>query len=192
MARSNLLEQSTDASGNTCSVMGLSLGLNLNDLIIKRKFRWLFSIPNVSVNGVETLPPKRGARPGIALKEQEFQHVSEIIYYPLKADWKPINLVLYDIKCNSNPVFDWLENIYTVGDTNNITFNPCQLTNSQFKKDKALLELYDGCGNILESWTFENIYPSNIDWGDLDMDSSEFVMVNLTLRYDRAYLNPPS
>ena len=187
MAR-NLLEISP-TSQTDCNIMGLSHGLNLNDLSLKRKFRWLFSIPDVAVNGVNTLPPRKGARPGISLKEQEFQHVSETIYFPLKADWKPVNLVLYDIKCNFNPVFNWLERIYTVGDTSNITFNPCQLKGSEFKKPKALLQLYDGCGNTLESWTFENVYPSSIDWGDLDMDSSEFVMVDLTLRYDRAYLN---
>jgi hypothetical protein len=191
MAR-NLLEIDP-ASQTDCNIMGLSHGLNLNELSPKQKHRWLFSIPDVSAqpNSTKTLPPRKGARPGVSFKEQEFQHLSETIYYPLKAEWKTVNLVLYDIRCNKNPVFDWLRRIYTLSNnsSNSLTFNPCQLLGSEFKKDKALLELYDGCGNTLEQWTFENIYPSSIDWGDLDMDSSDIVVVDLTLRYDRAYMS---
>ena len=47
--------------------------------------------------------------------------------------------------------------------------------------------MYDGCGEILETWTFENVWPNNIEWGELDMSDSSYVTIDLTLRYDRAY-----
>lgn len=194
---------STNSDGSICYKMGLSQGLDSPSLTLKRKFRYLFSIPSVAVdgvfNGVKTLPPRKSARPGAQLKEFDFQHISETIYYPLKVEWKTINLVLYDINCNANPVFDWLLQFYNYSATNtastsngtglaqNVNNSPNSLSINLpgFKRD-ATLELYDGCGNIIEQWIFENAYPSSIDWGELDMDSNDIVMVDLTLRYDRA------
>ena len=47
--------------------------------------------------------------------------------------------------------------------------------------------MYDGCGEMLEKWIFENVWPNNIEWGELDMSDSQYVTIDLTLRYDRAY-----
>ena len=58
---------------------------------------------------------------------------------------------------------------------------------ADFKKT-AWLEMYDGCGNTIEKWWFQNIWPNNLEWGDLDMGVSDYVTVELTLRYDRAWV----
>ncbi len=166
--------------------MGLSQGLEADSVLLKRKFRWLFKIPDVAIDGVKTLPPRRGARPGYQFKEYDFQHLSETIYYPLKLDWKTINVVLYDNLCNENPVLDWLSKVYEYfpEEGDELTFKKA---GEGIKRD-CLLELYDGCGNIMEQWNFENAYPSSVDWGDLDMDSSDIVVADITLRYDRAWI----
>ena len=57
-----------------------------------------------------------------------------------------------------------------------------------FKKRDAKLELYDGCGKILETWVYEGIWPQSVEFGDLDMTSSDVITCDLTLRYDRAYI----
>ena len=57
-----------------------------------------------------------------------------------------------------------------------------------FKVDQATLNLYDGCGKVIETWIFENAWPQNIEFGELDMTSSEVITCDLTLRYDRAYI----
>jgi hypothetical protein len=163
--------------------MGLDFGLESN-FCVKRKFRWLFRIPEVSAEGVNTLPPDKGARPSLSFKEVEVQHLNEVIYFPGKPDWKPINLTLYDIKKNNNPVIDWLNNQYNPESGRwRIGFGG----GPEFKKPEATLEMYDGCGDILETWTFENIWPNNIEWGELDMSDTMYVTIDLTLRYDRAY-----
>ena len=94
--------------------MGRSMGFDfgLNTQCLKRKFRWLFKIPSVSAEGINTLPPDKGARPSLSFKEVEVQHLNETIYYPSKPEWKPINLTLYDLKKNNNPVIEWLSNQY--------------------------------------------------------------------------------
>jgi hypothetical protein len=163
--------------------MGMDFGLEKGDTCFKMRYRWLFKIPDISASGTNSLPPEKAARPSLNFKEMEVQHLNETLYYPSKPDWKPINLTLYDIKGpDEHPVFKWLQEAY----------NPCDgkwkpSGSGQFKKT-ADLELYDGCGNLMELWTYENIWPQNVEFGELDMSNSEYVTADVSLRYDRAFI----
>lgn len=166
--------------------MGFDFGLEDPNTCFKRKNRWLFIIDGVSADreGINSLPPSKSARPSISFKEIEVQHLNETIYFPGKPDWKPINLTLYDIKKNSiHPVFKWLTEIY---DPKNDAWYKTSCDG--FKKPQATLELYDGCGTKIESWIFESIWPQAVEFGDLDMTTSDLITCDLTLRYDRAYI----
>lgn len=163
------------------AVFDMGLGVFETKVCIKRKFRWMFYIPNVSGDGIDVLPPQKSARPSLSFKEMEVQHLTETVYYPGKPDWKPISLVLYDIVEKGgriHPVFNWLISLYNPG--------AGKYTPGTFKQN-ATLHLLDGCGNTVELWQFENAWPNTIEWGDLDMSNSEIVTADLTLRYDRAY-----
>lgn len=164
------------------STMGFDFGLDDADTCFKRKFRWLLKIPDVSAEGINTLPPLRSARPSLSFKEVEAQHISETIYYPGKPEWKPIGLTLYDIKKPTHPVFEWIKELY---DPEEGTYG---YSCDGFKKSRATLELYDGCGKVIETWIYENAWPQNIEFGELDMSNSEYLTCDLTLRYDRAYI----
>ena len=169
--------------------MGFDFGLNNPNTCFKQKHRWLFTIAGISADGVNSLPPARGARPSLSFKEIEAQHVNETVYFPSKPDWKPINLTLYDIKREgqeSHVVFDWLRKMYDV-QAGTFARGSVGAAGAAFKVPFATLNLYDGCGNTLEKWTFENVWPQNIEFGELDMTSSDVVTCDLTLRYDRAY-----
>lgn len=192
----------SETDNTSCSMadkhMGLSFGLELSSSdILKRKYRWKFKIQGVS-GMINALPHKKGARPSLSFKEQEFQHLNESVWYPMKPEWKPIPLHLYDLKCNKNPVFDWIaKNSNSVGaaangtspsglyDPENGTWRPVLECN--IKRIGTLIML-DGCHNAIETWIFENCYPQSVDWGDLDMFQSEVVGVDVTIRYDRAYI----
>ena len=50
-----------------------------------------------------------------------------------------------------------------------------------------MLVLYDGCGNPLEMWSFDGLWPQAAEFGQLDMSSAEVVTCDVTMRYDRAY-----
>ena len=165
--------------------MGFDLGLAGSNTCFKRKFRWMLKLSNVSGEGVDALPPLRSSRPSLSFKEMEVQHLNETIFYPSKPEWKPIPLSLYDIKQKKdsiNPVIEWIKSIYNAKSG---TWEPS--VSSGFKRD-CTLEMYDGCGNILETWKFENAWPQNIEFGELDMSSSDVMTMDLTLRYDRAYI----
>jgi len=180
------------------SCMGLRFGFENPTNSPKRKFRWLFQIDDISAKNskaseAKALPHRRGARPSLSWKEMECQHMNETIWFPMKPDWKPVQLHLYDIHCNSNPVFDWIryserntggEGIY---DPQNGVWNP--ILDAELKRE-ATIKMLDGCGNVLETWTLEGCYPQNIEWGELDMDNVDLVTVDLTLRYDRAFIVP--
>lgn len=152
----------------------------------KRKYRWLFLIDDVSQDTLNALPPTKAARPSLSFKTMEAQHLNETVYFPAKPEWKPITLSLYDIKkpgAKVHPVFEWVKKIYNP-EKNSAWYNSCD----GFKKKKAELNLYDGCGVRLEQWVFEWVWPESVEFGDLDMSSSEVVTAELTLRYDRAYV----
>jgi hypothetical protein len=173
-----------------CPTGDPSMGIsnNMPSINFKRKNRWMFSIPGIAGTGgtiaIPALPPKQSARPSLSFKEVEFQHLNESIWYPMKPDWKPINLILFDLACNQNGIFNWIQQYY---DPTQDGLNTLALP-AALKQPMAQLELYDGCANTLECWTYENVYPQNIEFGELDMESSDIVMVNITLRYDRAYV----
>lgn len=169
-------------------MMGLGIIGNPN-VCFKRKFRWMFKLDGIAGNGGATpvLPPEKSARPSVSFKEIEVQHLNETILFPGKVEWKPINLVLFDLKLNKNPVFEWLKEIYVPKD-GDWKFPIGSSANAGFKRQTAIVELYDGCGNTLERWVYENIWPQQIEWGELDMGSSDYLTAELTLRYDRAYI----
>lgn len=164
--------------------MGQPMGLGrIRTACPKHKHRWFMQVDGITA-GIGILAPFKSARPNISFKEMEVQHVVETIYFPSKPDWKPINLVLYDFKSQGSlhPVLKWVFQCYEVslGDAK------WHGSTAGFKKD-ITLKLFDGCGNTIEEWVYENAYPNTIEFGELDMQSSEIVTVDLTIRYDRAY-----
>lgn len=166
--------------------------LGTGEVCVMRKFRWLFFVDGVCDDGTKAMPPDKGARPSLSFKEIEAQHLNETIYFPGKPDWKPITITLFDLKGSGNPVFNWLTEQYNVcnGDPeggSKFAATAEWLRPSGFKK-LARLEMYDGCGNVVERWWYQNVWPNNIEWGDLDMQNSDYVTVELTLRYDRAWV----
>lgn len=161
--------------------MTWDFGLEENGQYCKKKWRWLLKIPEVCAEGAKTLPPLRSERPTVKWKEMVAKHISEDIYFPAKPDWQPIQLTLYDLKKDKHPVFEWLREIY----------KPCigvlaEPLSADFIKAEANLELYDGCGKMIEKWVYEDIWPQSMDFQDLDMGSSEIMLCDLTLRYARA------
>lgn len=162
--------------------MSFDFGLESPSACFKRKYRWLLKIPEVSATGVDTLPPSKAGRPSISFKSMEAQHMIETINFPSKPEWKAINLTLFDLKKSKNPVIEWISKIYEVTQSS-ATY---KVATNGFKKE-ATLELYDGCGEVIEKWVMENVYIESADFGDLDYTSSDVCMIDLSLKYDRAY-----
>ena len=174
--------------------MGLDFGLGgLNACFPKMKNRWLLQIDGVS--GVaNALPPFKAGRPQLDFKEQQIAHLVQQIYYPIMVDWKPIQLTLYDILPNKNPVFEWIQQIYDPQPAGDKEWQPVYNSsngNTGFKRN-AILCMYDGCGSVSESWVIENSYVQSANWEELVMNEVAVMTVSITLRYDRAYIKSSS
>lgn len=160
--------------------MSWDFGLEKTDACFKRKYRWLLKIPEISATGIDTLPPTKSARPSITFKTLEAQHMQETIYFPGKPDWKPLNLTLFDLRKNENPIWTWIKLTY-----------PAETSKGRDPKYKkqGQLEMYDGCGNLIEQWKLANMFIESVDFGDLDHSVSDIAYIDVTLRYDRANLS---
>lgn len=153
----------------------------------KRKFRWVFTIPQVtpepdSLAGANVLPPEKSARPSIQFKEMPVRHLNEDVYYPCKPDWKPVQLTLYDVQTNPHPVFKWVQELYIPEYGDFKEPNCCD-----FIKE-AILRMYDGCGKLLEMWIWEDAWLQSANFQTLDYGDSGIVMVDISLRYARSYV----
>ena len=179
--------------------MGLQFGLEASaSKTCKRKFRWLFRIPDVSADGINTLPPLKSARPSLMFKEMVARHLIEDIYYPAKPDWKPIPITLYDLveksvavvplpniapgSPNRNLVFQWIREFYRP------ELGTLELPNERRFIKTCTLTMLDGCGNIVETWIFEDAWPQIVNFQTLDMGDSNVCVIDISLRYARAYV----
>lgn len=170
--------------------MGFDFGLQDASICFPTKNRWLFTINDVSADqrssaSITCLPPSRSARPSFGFKEMEVRHLTETVYYPTRPEWRPIELVLYDIRGSKSPVFRWLEKGIYIPQTGR--WQPL-LDEQAGLYRTATLTLYTGCGDVIETWVYECCWPKDIDWGDLDMGSYDVLTAKVTLRYARAYL----
>ena len=182
-----------------CRNMGLG-GLGSPTTIFKRKFRWMLTIDGIVGEGIDLYPPSSAARPKLTFNDFQVNHLVETITIPGRPVWSPITITVYDILRGNNngtsggqnsaqakrhPIYDWILSLY--GQEPDFPYYPSGGRGSKFKK-WAYISMYDGCGQELERWTLENVWPSEVDFGELDMGSSDVAMITMTLKYDRAFL----
>jgi len=186
-----------DAPGilqNSPQPMGLG-PIGNSDNIFKRKFRWTmeigYCIKDIVVAGVVvdkaplySIPKtfvKVGARPQIDFDETQIDFLNGRMWLPGKGVFQTMAVTYYDVTTASlaNNLFGWIASVYNI-------YDPCYLQMGSRVGDYqgvAKLYLYDGCGNALEGWMLQNVWPQSVNFGDLDMGSDEVCTVELTLRY---------
>jgi|SRR5262252_1415193 len=160
------------------------------DVVFKRKFRWLFAIKTNCNNGY--IPPtivKLAARPNLTIEETEINYLNGKMWIPGKGAWETITVTYYDVGGAGlgdamTALFSWLATVYDFTDPVNL----CQSSKRggggvPGYSGTGTLQLLDGCGKVMETWTMENMWPQAINFGELDYSSSEEVTVELTLRF---------
>ena len=75
-------------------------------------------------------------------------------------------------------LWNWLATVYDFTD-------PVTLHQGERRDWDAtgLLSMYDGCGTLIETWQMQKVWPTAINFGDLDYTSSDIATIELTLRY---------
>lgn len=156
--------------------------LGFNNVVFKRKFRWTFEVSDIC--GGLSVPKdyvKLASRPNISIEETEINHLHGKTWIPGKGAWETITVTYYDIAGTSDnfPLYTWLASVYEFTD-------PVSLRMGSSRRDYAgtgVLMLYDGCGEPVEEWIMRDVWPTAMNFGELDYSSSEEVTIELTLRY---------
>lgn len=152
------------------------------DMVFKRKFRWTFEIQGFCDNEKNVVPEhfvKTAARPNLAIEETEINHLNARMWIPGKASWETMTVTYMDVAHEQmRTLYNWLATVYDFTDPVNLTMG-----NKGDWGATGVLSLYDGCGVLLETWYLENMWPTAINFGELDYASSEEATIELTLRY---------
>lgn len=152
------------------------------DIVFKRKFRWTFEILGFCDNEKNIVPEhfvNVASRPNLAIEETEINHLNAKTWIPGKASWETITVTYMDVAHSEmRSLWNWLATTYDFTD-------PVNLRQGE-KRDwdaTGLLSMYDGCGTLLETWQMQRVWPTAINFGDLDYSSSDVATIELTLRY---------
>lgn len=152
------------------------------DTEFKRKFRWTFEIFGFCKNEQNVIPEhfvNIASRPNLTIESTEINHLHAKTWIPGKASWETISVTYLDVAhVQMKPLWDWMATIYDLTDPVNLRMGS--------KRDwdaTGVLTMYDGCGNILETWELKHLFPEGINFGDVDYSSSDIATIELTLRY---------
>ncbi len=163
-------------------------------VVFKRQNQFVIHIPDVTHVGSSAariynrvLLEEKAARPRLSYREIEASHLIETIYFAGRPSWDPLKVTLYDV-AQTNPAWGWITSNYFVRPAGGGQVGVGYLggASGNFKRNVQIFML-DGCGYAIEAWNYVNAYPTEIDWGEVDMGSSGVMRVSMTLRYDRAY-----
>lgn len=173
--------------------MGIG-ALGFNNTIFKRKFRFTFEITRICGNEGRFVPAsfvKVAARPSLSIEETEVNYLNAKTWIPGKATWETIDVTYIDAidpenPQNFKPLFDWLSSVYAF-------HQPLELPMGSTRNNYAavgILKMFDGCGSLLETWELFDMWPTSVNFGDLDYSNSEEATIDLTLRYSSVRYTP--
>jgi hypothetical protein len=168
---------------------GLNGNMGINRLgdpsvVFKRKFRWTFAVkPLCGTGDIDPWFVKVASRPNLSIDETELNFLNEKMWIPGKVTYETMTVTYVDVapkEPSSANLYKWLGSVYQF-------WNPNRKmgTNVTQYGASATLMLYDGCGKGIERWDFSDMWPQAINFGDLDMSSSDTVDIELTLRYSK-------
>lgn len=143
----------------------------------KRKFRWILQI-----DGLDAFVLKTGARPQMTFEETVIDWINTKRYLSGKGAWNPLSITMHDPVAPSaaQKIMDWLRLNYEA-QTGRMGYA------TMYKKNISL-KVLDPQGTVVELWDIIGAWPQDINWGDLDMASSDPVEIAFQLRFDNAVL----
>lgn len=162
--------------------MNMGLGMiGTNDrLVFKRKYRWTFRVKG-PCGDIPEHYVKLAARPNLSIEETEINFLHGKTWLPGKGTWETITVTYYDVgnAPEMQGLYNWIASVFDFA-------RPLQLFQSSRTSGysaNAELQLYDGCGTVMETWNLQQVWPQAINFGELDYSSSEEVTIEMTLRY---------
>ena len=163
-----------------------------NSLEPKRSFRFrLGSIEGLELSNTGKSPywwnAKKVDKPSFSVSSSKYRLINHEINVPGIVSWNPISMEIVDV---GKTVDSLLEQLQSFG------YSPQVLGQDKgLAKTKGLdtignirIEQIKGDGSVIESWTLEGAFITELRDGNLDYSTDELVTINITITYDYAYL----
>jgi hypothetical protein len=159
----------------------------------KRAYRFLITLGTME-NGAQWFA-KSVTKPSFRITETRHMFLNHTFYYPTRTEWEAINLTLVD------PVSPDAANS-TLAIVKASGYDPSLLTRADYgttmSKSAAIaalgglkIEQIDANSNPIETWNLWNPFITNVKFSDLGYDKEDMSTIDLTIRYDWAYLEVP-
>jgi hypothetical protein len=162
--------------------------IGFKNVIFKRKFQWTFEVRDIC--GGQNVPVsyvKMANRPKLSIEEKEINHLNGKKFIPGKGTWNEISVSYYDVATVDNgPLFSWLASVYNFTDSIKLQMG----SQSGDYSGTGIIQMYDGCGQLLDRWTLLDMWPKEINFGELDYSSSDECLIELSLRFASAKYEP--
>ena len=169
--------------------MGVGVvGVGDPEVVFKRKNRWTIEVTGKGFT-VPAYFAKMAGRPNFSVEETQIDFLNDKMFIPGKVTWEPITVTYMDVggtlsgdaQGGNMGLYTWLASVF------DFTRPDKKFMNSKRScyGAKIVIKLWDGCGNALETWTLSDAWPQTINFGELDMSSSDTVDIELTIRYSQ-------
>lgn len=160
----------------------------MSDLLLKaplnyeplRKNRWLFRFP--SDLGIMEWWLSQASRPNIEQTEQEIPFLNTSTWVIGRYKWQQINCTFRDPigPSASQAIMEWVR-LHSESVTGRQGYA------AGYKRDVEL-EMLDPTGVVVQKWILKNCMLTNVNFGELDYNSSDLATIQATLRFDYAIL----
>ena len=137
----------------------------------------------MAIDGIPAYLIKSAAKPSIANGEIALDHINVQRYVKGKSVWSTLAISLYDpiVPSAAQAVMEWIR-LHHESATGRDGY-------SSFYKKEIKLRQLSPLGEIIEEWILHGTYITDANFGSLDWSTEDIVNIELTLRYDWAFLN---
>jgi len=158
----------------------------------KRAYRF-----TMSVAGSKTVIPQflitKVSKPGFDISESEHKYLNHTFYYPGRVTWSEVNFTIVDVIDHSSngaqAVMKMLDEAgYRIPVAEGVTQSMSK-ANSINALGTITIHQLNAAGTIVEDWVLKNAWIKSAKFGELDYGSEEMQNVEITLKYDNAYIN---
>jgi hypothetical protein len=137
----------------------------------------------MAINGIPAYLIKASAKPSLSNGEITLDHINVQRYVKGKTVWNNISVTLYDpiVPSGAQAVMEWVR-LHHESATGRDGY-------SSFYKKEVKLRQLSPLGEIIEEWVLNGAFIVDSNFGSLDWSSEDVMTIEMTLRYDWAFLN---
>ena len=146
----------------------------------KMKNRYIMELTDTSI---PSFTVSAANRPSIQFETVKIDHINVYRKLKGKGEWQDLEITLYDpiVPSAAQAVMEWIR-LHHESATGRDGY-------SSFYKKEIRLHQLSPLGEVVEEWILKGAYITTSNFGSLDWSSEEVVKIELTLRYDWAFLN---